>query len=40
MKGGVVIFAAGNDNGQFGPPASYEPAIAVSALASDFEKAY
>ena len=33
MKGGVVIFAAGNDNIQYGPPANYEPCIAVGAIA-------
>ena len=31
MKGGVVIFAAGNDNILYGPPANYEPCIAVGA---------
>ena len=40
MKGGIVIFAAGNDNGPYGPPSNYDPVVAVSALASDFEKAY
>lgn len=31
MKGGVVIFAAGNDDIPYGPPANYEPCIAVGA---------
>ncbi len=31
MKGGLVIFAAGNDNIQYGPPASYEHILAVGA---------
>ena len=35
MKGGVVFFAAGNDAIQYGVPASYEPVIAVGAIASD-----
>ncbi len=32
MKGGLVIFAAGNDGWQYGLPASYEPVIAVGAI--------
>lgn len=40
MKGGLVIFAAGNDNKSYGSPGSYENVIAVSALAADFERAY
>ena len=41
MKGGVVIFAAGNDNIHVGPPASaYEPIICVSAIGADFRRAY
>ncbi|MCD8312915.1 MAG: S8 family serine peptidase [Bacteroidales bacterium] len=31
MKGGVVIFAAGNDGWQYGHPADYETCIAVGA---------
>ena len=31
MKGGVVIFSAGNDDIPYGPPANYEPIIAVGA---------
>lgn len=40
MKGGIVIFAAGNDNTPYGSPSMYEGAFAVSALAADFERAY
>ena len=36
MKGGVVIFAAGNDNIQYGVPADYEPVIAVGAAGPDW----
>lgn len=39
MKGGVVIFAAGNDNVAYGWPAMYEEVISVGALASDGSKA-
>lgn len=35
MKGGVVIFAAGNDAVANGAPASYEPVIAVGSIASN-----
>lgn len=38
MKGGVVIFAAGNDNIANGAPANYEPVIAVGSFASDGTK--
>lgn len=38
MKGGVVIFAAGNDNIQYGSPADYEAVIAVGAVARDGSK--
>ena len=40
MAGGVVIFAAGNDDHYEGYPASYEPAIAVSAIDAEYERAY
>ena len=40
MKGGIVIFAAGNDGMPFGPPANYEPIVAVGAIAPDFTRAY
>ena len=38
MKGGVVIFAAGNDNIPYGAPGSYEEVIAVGSIASDGKK--
>ncbi len=38
MKGGVVIFAAGNDNIPYGPPGSYEEVIAVGSISSDGRK--
>lgn len=38
MKGGVVIFAAGNDNISNGAPAEYEEVIAVGSIASDGTK--
>lgn len=40
MKGGVVIFAAGNDALPEGYPASYEGCIAVASVAGDFKPAY
>lgn len=40
MKGGVVVFAAGNDDMDFiAQPASYPPVVSVSAMAPDFKKA-
>lgn len=40
MKGGVVIFAAGNDNKDFlSIPASYNKVISVSAMSPNFTKA-
>ncbi|MBR5736400.1 MAG: S8 family serine peptidase [Bacteroidales bacterium] len=39
MKGGVVIFAAGNENRDFGAPAAYEGCVAVSALAANYRRA-
>lgn len=39
MKGGVVLFSAGNDNIDAGLPASYEPVIAVSAIDKSGAKA-
>ncbi len=39
MKGGVVIFAAGNSSSDSGKPAEYEPIIAVGALNHKGEKA-
>ena len=40
MKGGVVIFAAGNESWQIGWPAAYEKVIAVGALSAQFTRAY
>ena len=40
MKGGVVIFAAGNDARPFGPPSDYEPIIAVGSIGPDYSRAY
>lgn len=40
MAGGVVIFAAGNDEMDIGFPAEYEACIAVAAIAGDYEAAY
>ncbi len=40
MKGGVIIFAAGNENKEFAAyPACYPRAISVSGMAWDFSKA-
>jgi serine protease len=39
MAGGLVVFAAGNDNTDTGYPASYEGVMAVSALKHNYEKA-
>lgn len=39
MKGGVVIFAAGNENRDFGAPAAYEGCIAVASVAANFRRA-
>lgn len=38
MKGGVVIFAAGNDGIENGAPANYEPIVAVGAINEQGEK--
>lgn len=40
MAGGVVIFAAGNDNTNICYPSSYEPVIAVASIGADFQRAY
>ncbi len=40
MKGGIVIFAAGNDNKQYGYPAEYEPIVAVTSVGADYRRAY
>ena len=40
MKGGVIIFGSGNENITYCIPGSYEPVIAVAAIASDYEATY
>ncbi len=40
MKGGVVIFSAGNSAIEYGIPASYEPVVAVGAIGPTGNKAY
>lgn len=40
MAGGIVIFAAGNENRDYGYPGEYEGAIAVASVGADFNKAY
>jgi serine protease len=40
MKGGVVIFAAGNDAIENGAPANYDPIIAVGSIAPNYNRAY
>lgn len=40
MKGGVVIFASGNDGWDANPICEYEPVISVGAIAPDFTRAY
>ena len=41
MAGGVVIFAAGNENsGQPGYPAAYEPCISVASISCTYEAAW
>lgn len=32
MQGGLVVFAAGNENIQYGPPGNYEPCVAVGSI--------
>ncbi len=39
MKGGLVVFAAGNNNLSNAAPANYAPVVAVAALARDGSKA-
>ena len=39
MKGGIVIFAAGNDAIEMGAPAEYDAVVAVGAIASDGKRA-
>lgn len=41
MRGGIVIFAAGNDNASLKTyPAAYEKVLSVTAMAPDFKKSY
>lgn len=40
MKGGIVIFAAGNDNSELGWPANYDKVLSVAAVGADFKRAY
>ena len=41
MKGGIVIFAAGNEDKDYNAyPAAYEKVLAVASMAPDFTKAY
>ncbi|MBR1576629.1 MAG: S8 family serine peptidase [Bacteroidales bacterium] len=39
MKGGLVVFAAGNENIPYGAPSNYEPCIAVGATTMNGSKA-
>ena len=40
MRGGIVIFAAGNENRAAAAPATYEKVVAVSSIGPDYRKAY
>ena len=40
MQGGIVIFAAGNENKNFSSPSSYSEVIAVTSISGGFERAY
>lgn len=40
MKGGIVIFAAGNSNLPYGSPGMIDDVIAVSSVGADYERAY
>lgn len=41
MKGGVVIFASGNDNsGSLSYPGAYDKVVAVNSMAPDYKRAY
>ncbi len=40
MKGGLVVFAAGNEGWKMGWPAAYDAVVAVGAVAPDFTRAY
>ncbi len=39
MKGGIVIFAAGNENRQYGPPANYDKIVAVGSIGPNYQRA-
>lgn len=39
MKGGLVVFAAGNEGWKMGWPAAYEAVVAVGAVAPDYTRA-
>lgn len=40
MKGGVVLFSAGNDGWRYNPIGEYEPVIAVGSIGPDYTRAY
>lgn len=40
MRGGIVIFAAGNDYSDVAFPASYQGVMSVAALSADYQRAY
>jgi hypothetical protein len=40
MRGGLVIFAAGNENRADAAPANYEKVVAVTSIGPNFKKAY
>lgn len=40
MKGGIVIFAAGNEDASIGYPSEYEKILAVTSICGDYKRAY
>lgn len=40
MKGGIVVFSAGNDSFRYNPIGQYDPVISVGAVSSDLERTY
>lgn len=40
MKGGVILFSAGNDGWRYNPICEYEPVIAVGSIGPDYTRAY
>lgn len=40
MKGGLVVFAAGNDAWEYNPICEYEPVLSVGSIAPDYSRAY